>query len=79
MILNSIEKIAGDIGFDIGMSNDVVQADLLNGISRALTNSMNSSALDMQLCYVSDKLTPNSIKVIKSLYEFIKSKEENGK
>jgi hypothetical protein len=40
MIKSSIEKISESIGFDIGMSDDVTQANLINGFCRALSNSI---------------------------------------
>lgn len=36
MIKTSIEKLAEEIGFDIGMSDDVSQAKLINGGIRAV-------------------------------------------
>lgn len=76
MIKSSIEKLAHDIGYDIGMSDDVVQSDLLNGFCKSLTNSMQSHELEMQLCHITDKLNDRSHQVIKELYEFIKLKEK---
>ena len=76
MIKSSIEKISNDIGFDIGNSDDVTQANLLNGFCRALANSMNDHQLGMQLSCISDKLDAKSHKVIKELAEFIKLKEK---
>ena len=40
MIKTSIEKIAKDIGFDIGLSDDMVQSDLLNGFCEGLKDSI---------------------------------------
>ena len=77
MIRSSIEIIAEAIGYDIGLSDDVVQSDLLNGFSRALVTSMQSNHLDTQLCYITNKLTPASIKIIEGLYEFIQLAKEN--
>ena len=77
MIKSSIEKMAHDIGYDIGISNDETQANLLNGFSKALRNSMQSHDLDTQLCYIVDKLDNNSCEVIKALNEFIILKESN--
>jgi hypothetical protein len=74
MIKTSIEKLAEDIGFDIGASDDVTQANLLNGFCRALSNSMDKQALDMQLCYLVDKLDNNSIDTLTALFGFIELK-----
>jgi hypothetical protein len=72
MIKTSIEKLSASIGFDIGCSDDVVQGDLLNGLCSGLLRSItNKRDLDMQLCYISQKLTPESSELIKRLTEFI--------
>lgn len=76
MIKSSIEKLAESIGFDIGNSDDVVQADLLNGLSKGMVHSMNDRAFDMQMCYIVDKLNANSKKVIKTLNDFIELDEK---
>jgi len=75
MIRTSIEKLAGEIGFDIGCSDDIVQSDLINGLSKGLCQSMQSNNLQMQMAYIVDKLTPQSERVIEELYEFIKLKK----
>ena len=75
MIKTSIEKLSEEIGFDIGNSDDITQANLLNGFCRGLKNSMNSQKLDMQLAYMVDKLKPETHKVLKTLIDFIKLKE----
>lgn len=75
MIKNSIQKLASDIGYDIGNSDDTVQSDLLNGFCNGLSSSiLNSHDLDMQLCYISKNLNQNSEKIILQLSEFIKNK-----
>lgn len=74
MIKSSVEKIAGDIGFDIGHSDDVTQSNLINGFSRALKQMQSDHDLDMQLCYISDKLTKDSVDIIKRLYNFVENK-----
>lgn len=72
MILSSIEKLAKEIGYDIGNSNDVAQSDLLNGFCEGLYRSMtNDAQRDMQCCYVAGKLSKESHKVLKCLVEFI--------
>jgi hypothetical protein len=74
MILTSIEKLAKEIGFDIGNSNDEVQGDLLNGFCKALTNSMKPYDKEKQICYMVDKLDKNAMDTIKIIYEFIELK-----
>mgnify|MGYP003405309419 FL=1 len=76
MIKNSIEKLAAEIGFDIGNSDDITQANLINGLCKGLANSMNERKLEMQLCYVADKLDEKSRKILKGLVEFIELKEK---
>lgn len=75
MIKNSIEKLANSIGFDIGMSDDTVQADLLNGFCKAISNSMNEHEMNSQICYIVDKLDEKSCKVLKEFVSFINLKE----
>ena len=75
MIKTSIEKLSEEIGFDIGNSDDVTQANLLNGFCRGLANSMNDRKLEMQLAYIVDKLKPETHKVMKALIDFISLKE----
>ena len=70
----SVEKMANSIGFDIGMSDDLVQADLLNGFSTALVNSIGLRDIGKQLTYVVDRLEPKAEEVILELAEFIKMK-----
>lgn len=76
MIKSSIEKLANGIGFDIANSDDQVQSDLLNGFFEGLSCSMQKRQLDMQLCYVADKLSNKTCDTIKSLVEFIDLKNK---
>lgn len=76
MIKTSIEKLAEEIGFDIGMSDDISQSNLLNGFCRGLANSMNKEALSSQLAYIVDKLDDKSFYILKEINEYIKLKEE---
>ena len=76
MIKTSIERLSEDIGFDIGTSDDVTQANLLNGFCRGLTNSIaDNHKLELQICYIVDKLDTKSHKVIKELAAFVNLKE----
>ena len=75
MIKSSIEKMANDIGFDIGNSDDTVQSDLLNGLCRGMDNSMGEREIEMQVCYIVDKLTTQSCTVIKRFASFIELKD----
>lgn len=71
MIKTSIEVLAEPIGFDIANSDDIVQSNLLNGLGRGFS-TFNQDQLDMQMCYISQKLTPQAKKFIERLYDFIK-------
>lgn len=77
MIKSSIEKLAEEIGFDIGTSDDVTQSNLLNGFCKGIANSMEKP--DMQLCYIADKLNQKSHNVLKQLVSFIELKEHDSK
>jgi hypothetical protein len=70
MIKTSIEKIAEDIGFDIGNSDDITQANLLNGLGRGLTKGC-GGRLDMQLCYIHEHLSKEAKIIIRDLGYFI--------
>ena len=77
MIKSSIEKLADTIGFEIGASDDVTQALLINGLCKGINNSIpQKSDLDMQLCYIAEKLDEKSERVLIGLVEFIKLKNE---
>ena len=77
MIKSSIEKLADMIGFDIGTSDDVTQANLLNGFCKGLNNSIQQKQdLSMQLCYIADKLDGKTERILSELVEFIKLKNE---
>jgi len=76
MIKSSIEKLSETIGFEIGTSDDVTQANLINGLCKGLANSMDDHKLDLQLCFIADKLDSKSSKVLKSLVAFIELKEK---
>ena len=76
MIKSSIEKLAKDIGFDIVMSDDQTQANLLNGLSKSMCNSMNDNDFEMQCCYIVEKLDNKSHHLIKRLASFIQLKEQ---
>lgn len=75
MIKTSIEKLSETIGFEIGTSDDVTQANLINGLCKGLANSIHEHKLGTQLCYIADKLDSKSHKVLKELVEFIRLKE----
>ncbi len=76
MIKTTVEKLANPIGFEIGVSDDVTQAELLNGFCKGLSNSMDDSERGTQLCYIVDKLDSKSDKIILELAEFIKIKSK---
>ena len=77
MIKSSIEKLADTIGFEIGASDDVTQALLINELCKGINNSIpQKSDLDMQLCYIAENLDEKSERVLIRLVEFIKLKNE---
>ncbi len=79
MIKSSIEKLAKDIGFDIGNSDDIVQSDLLNGLASGLSKIQSGHDYDMQMCYIAEKLTKESSRMINKLHNFVELKEEELK
>jgi hypothetical protein len=76
MIKSSIEKLSETIGFEIGLSDDVTQSNLLNGFCKGLANSMDDNKLGTQLCYIVDKLDDKSCKILKEIVEFINLKDK---
>ena len=73
MIKTSIENLTVPIGFDIAMSDDQTQANLLNGLARGF-ETYNKNQYEMQLAYLTDKLDKNSEKLILALAEFVNLK-----
>jgi hypothetical protein len=76
MIKSSIEKLSETIGYEIGTSDDITQANLINGLCKGLANTMDDSKLGTQLCYIVDKLDSKSHKVLIELVSFIELKEK---
>lgn len=77
MIKSSVETLAETIGFEIGASDDITQAKLLNAFCKGLNDSiLQKSDLEMQLCYISKSLEPKTEKILLGLVEFIKLKNE---
>jgi len=78
MIKSSIVNFANEIGFEIGTSDDVVQAKLINGFCKGLRNSiLREEDLSMQLCYIAEKLDDKTEKILFELVEFIQLKNKN--
>lgn len=71
MIKSSIELIAENIGFDIANSDDHVQANLLNGLGKGFKNYSEHN-LDVQLCYISSKLSDDAKKLLIKLTEYLR-------
>jgi hypothetical protein len=79
MIKSSIEKLAHEIGFDIGASDDITQGRLLSGFCKGLHDSIKDEyGFDLQIAYIVDKLDKKSIKTLKTIVEFIKIKEDEN-
>lgn len=70
MIKSSIEKLAKEIGYDIGHSDNIVQSDLLNGLADGMSKIQNNQDYDMQICYIADMLNKNSVRMIEQLKAF---------
>ena len=68
-IRTAVEQLAGPIGKDIGTSDDHTQAAFLNNFCEMLDVSC-GRGLDTQLCWVADKLTERSKRVILRLAAF---------
>lgn len=78
MIKTSIEKLSREIGFDIGNSDDVSQANLLNVFFEALDDSLpDKRDLDTRLCYIVDKSSDKSFNVMLNLIKYIEFKRDN--
>ena len=80
MIKSSVEQLAESIGFDIGNSDDEVQANLLNGLCKGWENSMSQPNMEKQLCYVTSRLSPQAIRVLQTLQVLLnlKRRSNNG-
>jgi len=76
MIKSSIEKIANEIGFDIGMSDDITQAKLLNGFFDGIGTIKDTRNMDMQLAYIAEHLTKTTENIIVILSEYIQLNQE---
>ena len=77
MIKSSIEKLSESIGYDIGNSDDETQSNLINGLCKGLENSIRDrNNLEMQLCYISERLSDKSERILKALVEFIDLKNK---
>ena len=81
MVQNTIQKMAKSIGYDIGLTDNIAQADLLNGFSEGILNSIKEkSGFETQVVGIVEELNPKAIKLIKEINEFIILKEkDNGK
>lgn len=69
-VKTSIELISEQIGFDIAMSDDRVQADLLNGLGRGF-NTFNKQGRDMQISYLIQHLSPQAKELIEELNNYL--------
>lgn len=76
MIINSVQKLAKEIGKDIGRSDNQVQADLLNGFAYGFKNNgMQKCQEELQLSYVVDHLSHEAKELIKQLYNLVSVEE----
>lgn len=72
MIKSSIEQLSEPIGYDIGRSDNETQAKLLNGFSRGLKTIKDEHMLDLQICYIVEKLDNDSKEVLLKIADFLK-------
>ena len=75
-IKTAAEQLAGPIGKEIGASDDHTQAALLNGFCEMLHMSTTRNAVQMQICWIADKLSPTTIEVLRDLVGFADGKAE---
>lgn len=67
----AVERMAGQIGVDIGRSNSHTQATLISGLAAGLLGGgWDDSALDMQCAYIADDLSPGAKALIVRLARF---------
>lgn len=69
-VKTSIELMSYQIGFDIAMSDDRVQADLLNGLGRGF-NTMTPNNRSTQISYLIQYLLPETKELIKELNDYL--------
>lgn len=77
MVKTSVEKMAYDIGFDIGNGDDISQSNLLNGLGVGLINGCKDD-LNMQLCYIYKGLSKEAKIIIRDLSYYIQDENTNG-
>ena len=67
-LITALEKVAYDVGFDLGNSGDVAQADLLNGFCDALRN-MRNHEWTMQMAYIYKGLSENTKAMLRKMHD----------
>lgn len=71
-VKTAVEQMADAVGFDVGMSDNEVQAQLFNGFARAFKRSMPDDLdRDRQCCYIAEKLTPEAKTILGNLAEYV--------
>jgi len=63
----AVQRMADAIGFDVGQANSKVQADLLNGLARAMNRGQQHIEVERQNCYIVEDLTPEAREYITEL------------
>lgn len=74
-VTTSIERLANDIGFDIGLASDTSQADLINGMARGF-KTFRGSQSSMQMAYMVDKLDKDAEEFVRALAGAVEAKTE---
>jgi len=78
-VKSSIENLAHPIGFEIGASDDICQSNLLNGFCHGLAESIvEKHNLDLQVCYIVNKLDKKTSDVLLKIAEFITLKNQES-
>jgi hypothetical protein len=72
----AIDAMANQIGFDIALSTDQAQADLLNGLARGFKSMERTGNAGMQLHYAASKFTPEALAFLEELGEVAKHERQ---
>jgi len=67
----AVQRMADAIGFDVGQANSKVQAELLNGLARAMNRGQERINVERQNCYIVEDLTPQAREYITALAAMI--------
>ena len=74
-ILTASEQMARPIGEELGASNDVAQAALLNGFCEMLNRTCGPVGRDTQIAFFTSKLSPTTRRVLVTIAAFCEDEE----